>query len=77
MPIYEYRCDDCGRSFETFVMPGRSEAECPGCRGVHLRREMSIFAARGGGETMRGEAAAAGGPSRPAGGCCGGGCGCA
>ncbi len=74
MPIYEYRCDDCGREFEALVMPGRADAECPGCSGVNLRREMSVFAAHGG------DGAAAeplSRPSRPGGGCCGGGCGCA
>jgi len=74
MPIYEYRCDDCGREFEALVMAGRSDAECPDCRGVHLRRELSIFAARGGDGAM---AKAPGNPGRPSGGCCGGGCGCA
>ena len=53
MPIYEYRCDDCGREFETFVTPGRPAAECPGCHGLHLTREMSVFAARGTDATAR------------------------
>jgi putative FmdB family regulatory protein len=74
MPIYEYRCEDCDRSFETFVMPGRTDAACPACHGAHIKREMSVFAARGASEA----APAANGSSRPVGGgCCGGGCGCA
>ncbi len=73
MPIYEFRCDDCERSFETFVMPGRSDAECPTCGGANLRRELSVFAARAG-DTDGG--APANGPSRSPGGCCGGSCGC-
>jgi putative FmdB family regulatory protein len=71
MPIYEFRCDDCERSFETFVMPGRADAECPGCGGNRLTRELSVFAARAG-DTPGGGVA-----PRSGGGCCGGGCGCA
>jgi len=74
MPIYEFRCDDCERSFETFVMPGRADAECPTCGGANLRRELSVFAARAG--DAAGAATPANGPSRSPGGCCGGGCGC-
>ncbi|HUY18282.1 MAG TPA: zinc ribbon domain-containing protein [Candidatus Binataceae bacterium] len=76
MPIYEYRCDDCGQSFESFVMPGRTADECPDCHGAHLKREMSVFAARDG-AAMRAASSAGNGSSGPAGGCCGGGCGCA
>lgn len=81
MPIYEYRCADCERSVEVLVRPGHDEeAECPACRGAHLTREMSVFAARGGGSN--GIAAATdflnsnGGVRSSGGGCCGGACGC-
>ncbi len=67
MPIYEYRCDDCGRSFEALVSATRPESECPDCRGTKLVRELSVFASSRGGS---GPAANGGG------GCCGGGCGC-
>lgn len=81
MPIYEYHCDDCDRSFETLVRPGHSEdAQCPDCHGARISREMSVFAsARGNGE-IGGDGAMAGGgsmmPRGGGGGCCGGGCGC-
>ncbi|MGC1190709.1 MAG: zinc ribbon domain-containing protein [Candidatus Binatus sp.] len=82
MPIYEYRCAKCDRSFEAFVRPGDA-AECPHCHGSKLTREMSTFAARG----SSGDGAAAAVASAMAnsgtssgfsggGGCCGGGCGC-
>ncbi|HEY6421556.1 MAG TPA: zinc ribbon domain-containing protein [Candidatus Binataceae bacterium] len=81
MPIYEYRCTDCDRSFEALVCAGREDAECPGCHGSHLVREMSVFAARGGngdGAAAAAQAIASNGGSgaRSSGGCCGGGCGC-
>jgi putative FmdB family regulatory protein len=77
MPIYEFHCTDCDRSFETLVRPGHDEdAECPSCHGDHLSRELSVFASgRVNGDTA---SAAPAGPAamRGGGGCCGGGCGC-
>ena len=70
MPLYEYRCGDCGQQFEALVPAGRADAEqCPDC-GMEARRMLSLVAApvRGGdGATMP---VAGGG-----GGCCGGACG--
>ena len=49
MPIYEYHCEDCDNSFETFVHPGHhDETQCPLCMGMKIVREMSVFASRGG-----------------------------
>lgn len=81
MPIYEYRCADCDRSFEAFVRSAADDADCPHCHGSKLTREMSTFAARG---SSNGDAAGAvaqamasnGGGRMTGGGCCGGGCGC-
>jgi putative FmdB family regulatory protein len=81
MPIYEYRCARCERSFEAFVRPGDA-AECPHCHGSKLTREMSTFAARGSngdGAAAVASAIANSGTSSGftgGGGCCGGGCGC-
>jgi putative FmdB family regulatory protein len=47
MPIYEYRCLKCDRSFEALVRNGHDGAQCPHCRGTKLAREMSTFAALG------------------------------
>lgn len=51
MPIYEYRCEDCGNKFEKLVRraadaPG---VECPFCGQKHLQQEHSTFAAHAGG----------------------------
>ena len=40
MPIFEYHCRDCGRSFETFVT-GERKAACPGCQGANLDQLLS------------------------------------
>ena len=74
MPIYEYHCADCDRSFEAFVRPGEHETECPACHGGSIARELSVFASARGSTTagpMNGGGGAMGG-----GGCCGGSCGC-
>ena len=40
MPIYEYKCNDCGKNFETLVM-GSLKPECPSCDSKDLARLMS------------------------------------
>jgi putative FmdB family regulatory protein len=40
MPIFEYRCGDCERQFETIVTSGRA-VECPGCHGANLTKLLS------------------------------------
>jgi putative FmdB family regulatory protein len=79
MPIYEYRCIDCDRTFEALVRAGHDDAQCPSCNGDHLSREMSVFASRSNGDgaaAIAGAIAANGGSKMSGGGCCGGGCGC-
>ncbi len=81
MPIYEYRCADCDRSFEILMRSGHDDdAECPHCSGRRLERELSTFAARSGngnGAVEGGAMCPNGGARMGAGGCCGaGGCGC-
>lgn len=71
MPIYEYRCVDCGGSFEALVSASRPEAECPSCHGANLSRELSVFASARSVGGSAGPPMGAGG-----GGCCAGGCGC-
>jgi predicted nucleic acid-binding Zn ribbon protein len=62
MPIYEYKCDDCGTKFEKLVRGsyngaanGTAAAEppklaCPSCGQDHLTQQLSVFAAPGHGE---------------------------
>ena len=49
MPIYEYRCEDCGTKFEKLVRRSdTAELECPSCGKHHLKQELSTFAAHAG-----------------------------
>lgn len=49
MPMYEYRCKACGRSFEQ--LRRMSEADrgvaCPECRSEEVQRVLSTFATGG------------------------------
>ena len=54
MPIYEYRCQECGDEFEKLVRASTDadQVECPQCHQVHVKRRLSLFGlgsgARGG-----------------------------
>jgi putative FmdB family regulatory protein len=70
VPLYEYRCADCGTEFEALVPAGRADAEhCPDC-GTEARRRLSLVAA-----PVRGGDGAAMPAAGGGGGCCGGACG--
>ena len=51
MPIYEYKCQDCGTKFEKLLRRSAETAEvnCPECGQKHLTQEFSTFAARANG----------------------------
>jgi putative FmdB family regulatory protein len=81
MPVYAYKCLDCGSDFERLrgISSSDSELECSSCGKVGTaKRKLSTFAAI---------SRTADGVTRPVntynnspsnnGGCCGGGCGCA
>ena len=40
MPIFEYKCGDCEREFETYVSAARAP-ECPACQGTNLVKQLS------------------------------------
>ena len=46
MPIYEYRCNACGRSFSFLYGVSRDSRDpaCPACRGTNLSRLISRIA---------------------------------
>ena len=49
MPIYEYRCEECGAEFQKIVLAPSREKEltCPECGAAEPKRKISLFAARG------------------------------
>lgn len=46
MPLYEYRCDACGRTFEELRSSSEADAaiECPSCESRKTARRLSTFA---------------------------------
>lgn len=46
MPLYEYRCDACGRAFEELRPSSEADAaiECPACASRRTSRTLSTFA---------------------------------
>jgi putative FmdB family regulatory protein len=45
MPIYEYRCEECGEEFELFVRSSSQAANptCPECDSERVKRAISLF----------------------------------
>jgi len=45
MPLYEYVCADCCKSFEALqrMGEGSTDVACPHCRGSQVERQLSTF----------------------------------
>lgn len=61
MPIYEYRCQDCGAAFEALVRSGE-QVRCKGCESERLEKLFSTFAVSSGQGQGQGMPAAAAEP---------------
>ena len=42
MPIFEFRCEKCKKTFETIVF-GSQEISCPKCKSKKVKKLMSAF----------------------------------
>lgn len=51
MPIYEFNCTTCDRSFEELVRSAEAvhEVVCPRCGSRQVRRKISLFASKSAG----------------------------
>jgi len=49
VPIYEYRCLECGEDFEDLIRNKADEEalECPSCHSKNLLKQMSAFGVQG------------------------------
>ncbi len=49
MPLYEYRCQKCGKTFEVLrrMRDIDNDLECPDCQSQEVERLLSAFAAGG------------------------------
>ncbi|MEJ7608303.1 MAG: zinc ribbon domain-containing protein [Bryobacteraceae bacterium] len=68
MPIYEYKCENCGTGYEQIrrMSDADSNLACPDCSSTSVQRQLSSFAAHGGSSPAE---------SMPSGGCGMNGCG--
>jgi putative FmdB family regulatory protein len=71
MPIYNYRCTNCGTEFERLVRSD-TQVACPDCQGERLERLMSLTARPAGRGQAPADYSRLGPP--PGSGCCGGAC---
>lgn len=46
MPIYEYKCEQCGSRYEQIrrMTDADSNLECPSCQSTEIKRQLSAFA---------------------------------
>jgi len=51
MPLYEYTCGKCRKRSEHLVRSGSGAgvSDCPHCGSRRMKKELSVFAAGGGG----------------------------
>ena len=45
MPLYEYRCEPCDRTFETLIRSSGDQPHCPQCGNVDVDKQLSVPAA--------------------------------
>jgi len=53
MPIYEFDCNDCGKSFDKLVRSASriSEVTCPDCHSDQVKKKLSLFSSKVSGGT--------------------------
>lgn len=45
MPIFEYKCADCGAKFDELVGSPDEKVPCPKCKSAKTEKQLSVFAA--------------------------------
>jgi len=62
MPIYEYRCAECGERFELFVRSSSKQTvpACPKCGSPKVEKAISLFGVGGADGGSRASAASCG-----------------
>jgi putative FmdB family regulatory protein len=48
MPIFEFKCDRCGKEFERVVFGSETDGvDCPECGSSDTKKQMSVFSSSG------------------------------
>jgi putative FmdB family regulatory protein len=45
MPLYEYHCAPCDRTFETLIRSSSDQPHCPDCGSIEVDKQLSVPAA--------------------------------
>jgi putative FmdB family regulatory protein len=54
MPLYEFKCQKCGRRFECLVAVGKEkDVVCAGCGSADVQKMISGFGIGGGGSRLK------------------------
>ena len=69
MPLYEFKCSDCGYEFETLVLDPGEAVKCVACESENISKRFSTFGL-GGGDSDLPEVADSGCCGRSSCGCC-------
>ena len=75
MPVYDYRCTDCSKTYDVFHK-GKEIVEdivCPSCGSTHHKKLMSLPVVSIASTSSKSDFSSA--PACESGGCCGGSCG--
>jgi putative FmdB family regulatory protein len=75
MPIYEYRCDNCGKVSEVLILGASKQPRCGHCGGTNLTKLVSapnpvIKSDSGSGSFPSGSCCGSSGSCGTPGGCC-------
>ncbi|SNR87057.1 FmdB family zinc ribbon protein [Desulfurobacterium atlanticum] len=52
MPVYEFKCEDCQKEFEKFLISASKidEVKCPFCDSKNVKKKISACGVKGSGE---------------------------
>ena len=70
MPLYEYKCSKCEKSFE-ILQRNNEKVVCPNCEGKSLEKLFSVFASSSSSESASGGGGMPSSPGSCGTGCCG------
>jgi putative FmdB family regulatory protein len=47
MPLFDFTCADCGRSFELLLRGAKETPACPHCASVRVEKQLALVAVKG------------------------------